>query len=182
MILPNHPQLKVWLKRFLEIITFYRIRFHLPPWEKEKIIFTFDDGPMPKTLEILKLLDEHQQKAVFFLVGEQIKKYPEIAREIVKKGHTIGSHGFSHINMKELSLAEFSRQVKKSLEIIEEVCGVKTKYFRPPFRQINWRQMLWLLSHGLIFYSCSGKNTEPRPIILLHDYLPLNIIKDNVSI
>jgi len=198
MIFQNHLKFKFLLKRCVEAATGYRIRYHAPYWSKAKIIFTFDDGPLPSTIHILDLLDKHKKKAIFFLVAENVKKYPQIAREIVKRGHLVGSHGLIHLNMKKLSLSEFSHNIKKSFRIIEDICEVKTKYFRPPFGQINFVQAIWIIIHGIIlfFWSCgvsdSGelnfinpavslrnkeKITKHRLIFLLHDYTPLDVIK-----
>jgi len=198
MILKNNPKLiKFCLKRLIEIITNYRVRYHIPPREGKKILFTFDDGPLPNTLNILNLLDEMNVKAVFFLIAENIKKYPGITKEIVNRGHLIGLHGFNHINMKELSLFEFSHQIKNSSVIIENICGVKIRYFRPPFGQINFIQMVRLLINGftVFFWSCGvseagkldfinpqKKNSFKNLIVLLHDYNSLDIIGKNIKI
>ncbi len=202
MILVKYPNLKFCLKKCIETVTNYRIRYHIPHWNKEKILFTFDDGPLPSTIDVLKFLDKKQKRAVFFLLAENIIKYPNIAKEIIKKGHTVGLHGFNHSNMKKLTLSEFSRQIKESLKIIKDVCGIGVKYFRPPFGQINLIQIIWLLIHGmtLFFWSCgvsdSGKFDFINPklelrektgldnnklIVLLHDHMPLETIESNFN-
>src|SRR3989344_9068042 len=99
---------KFFIKRIIECVTRYAIRYHVPPWEEGEILFTFDDGPLPSTLGVLDILDECKEKAMFFLVAENVQKYPQIATEIVKRGHSIGSHGLRHVNMKKLPLLEFS--------------------------------------------------------------------------
>lgn len=194
----RRSKIKYFAKRIIECITGYTVRYHVPPREKKEIFLTFDDGPIPATLDILDLLDEYKKKAVFFVVAENVKKYPQIAREIVKRGQLVGLHGLTHINMKELSLLEFSRQTKEGLKIIKEICGVEAKYFRPPFGQINMIQTAWILARGMILFlwSCGvsnsgeldfinpavslgnkGKITQRRLIFLLHDYTPLDVVK-----
>lgn len=202
MILRNYPKLKFWLKKWIEITTNYRIRYHVPYWNKEKIVFTFDDGPLPCTMEVLDLLDKYKKKAVFFLVAENVRAYPQIAHEIIKRGHPIGLHCLNHVNMRELPLSEFSRQVKEGLSIIEKLCGIKIKYFRPPFGQINLIQTVWILMHKMIlfFWSCHVSpfgefdfinpkfeirerfNLDKRSlIVLLHDHRPLDIIETSLT-
>jgi peptidoglycan/xylan/chitin deacetylase (PgdA/CDA1 family) len=187
MIFKKHPKLKLFLKKCLEFATFYRIRYHAPFWSGENAVFTFDDGPFPQTAEILDVLDKLKIKAVFFLVAENVKKYPEMTREIAQRGHLLGSHGLIHENMKKLPLSEFSRQTKESLNMIKKTCGVETKFFRPPFGQINLFQAIWLLIHGftLFFWSCAAsesgkidsKDSSSRMILLLHDYISLDVIE-----
>lgn len=184
MIFRNYPKLKFWLKRGIEIATRYRVRYHIPPWEGEGVIFTFDDGPELCTLEVLDLLDKYKKRAIFFLVADQVELYPQIAREIIKRGHLIGLHCFSRSidSMKGLSLSEFSRQIKESLRIIEKICGIKIKYFRPSAGQISLVQTIWILTHKMVLFlwSCnvsqSGEfnfinpNSNKYPlIVLLHD-------------
>jgi len=197
MILQNNRKLKYRLKRLIEVSTRYLIRYYTPPWNDEMVTITFDDGPLPSTLDVLNELREYKKKAIFFLVAENIKKYPEVSKKIVEEGHLIGLHGYTHTDMKKLKLSEFSSKIKEGLGVIKEICGVETKYFRPPFGRINLSQTLWLLTHGftLFFWSCGvsedgefdfinpeiekiNNTNKNRFIVLLHDYLSLSIIRD----
>src|SRR5690606_30010811 len=64
---------------------------------KNYISITFDDGPNPNfTPKVLKLLKEYNAKATFFLIGNKAEAQPEIVRQIINEGHTVGSHSFSH--------------------------------------------------------------------------------------
>jgi peptidoglycan-N-acetylglucosamine deacetylase len=61
------------------------------------LLLTFDDGPHPSTTPaLLDLLDEHGVKAVFFLIGQQVQQWPELGREILRRGHTVGNHTQTH--------------------------------------------------------------------------------------
>ncbi|MHC4962555.1 MAG: polysaccharide deacetylase family protein, partial [Planctomycetota bacterium] len=65
----------------------------------EQVCLTFDDGPNPEsTPDILTLLDDLGVKATFFLIGENIKKHPELYHKIINQGHEIGDHGYRHVN------------------------------------------------------------------------------------
>ncbi len=68
------------------------------PTSSKKIALTFDDGPGPNTEKFLELLDRYQVKATFFVLGEQVRLRPQVAKEIVEKGHEIASHTMTHIN------------------------------------------------------------------------------------
>lgn len=100
---------------------------------------TFDDGPSAECTEkVLDVLKEKNVKATFFLIGEYVEKYPEIARRIAAEGHTIGIHCYCHdyevlYESKESFLADF----QKAYEVIYETTGVETKLFRFPGGSVN---------------------------------------------
>ena len=62
------------------------------------IALTFDDGPGLNTEEILKILDDKQVKATFFMLGNSIEKRPDLVKEVYSKGHEIANHTYNHIN------------------------------------------------------------------------------------
>src|SRR5262252_8152929 len=67
------------------------------PVREGHVALTFDDGPSsPYTDQILDILRERRVTATFFLCGQNVQRYPEIARRIVAEGHTIGNHTYSH--------------------------------------------------------------------------------------
>ena len=71
-----------------------------PLLEKGEVVLTFDDGPHPNfTREILDALAAQCTKATFFNVGEMIKKFPDIARQVQAEGHTVGTHTYTHRNL-----------------------------------------------------------------------------------
>lgn len=64
--------------------------------EKNKIFLSFDDGPSVFTEKILDILKEFKAKASFFVCGKNAERYPETIKRILKEGHLIGNHTFSH--------------------------------------------------------------------------------------
>lgn len=97
------------------------------------VALTFDDGPHPVlTPWILDLLDQYGAKATFFLVGRQAEMYPELTREIVRRGHEIGSHSYTHANQCELSLLAVERELVMSRLMLRRACGQFVTLFRPP--------------------------------------------------
>ena len=69
------------------------------PITEKKIFLTFDDGPIPEiTPWVLAMLKKFSAKATFFCVGENIEKHPEIFRQIISEGHSIGNHTYNHLN------------------------------------------------------------------------------------
>lgn len=65
--------------------------------EIKRAFLTFDDGPSTNTIEILKILQQENIKATFFVLGSQVEKMPETVKTIYNKGHYIASHGYSHV-------------------------------------------------------------------------------------
>ena len=97
------------------------------------VALTFDDGPHPiLTPWILDLLDRYNAKATFLLVGKQVELYPELAREIVKRGHEVGSHSYTHSNMRQLSSLGVERELVMSRQVIRRATGEFVTLFRPP--------------------------------------------------
>ncbi|RTY93932.1 polysaccharide deacetylase family protein [Flavobacterium sp. GT3R68] len=105
------------------------------PLEKQKkVALTFDDGPHPMTEKILDLLQQSGVKATFFCIGSQIEKYPEIFRRIIREGHLVGNHSYSHTtSFGFLSADEVEDEISKTNAIIEKISGKKVLFFRPPF-------------------------------------------------
>ncbi|NPA68249.1 MAG: polysaccharide deacetylase family protein [Chlorobi bacterium] len=107
--------------------------------DKSKILLTFDDGPHPEiTPQILKVLKKHNQKAIFFCIGKNIEKYPEIAKQIIAEGHTIGNHSFSHSYFFDFfSTKKIIKELEKTNIIIEKLTGENCDIFRPPYGVTN---------------------------------------------
>lgn len=97
-----------------------------------KVALTFDDGPNePYTSQILNVLAQYNIKATFFLIGENVEFYPEVARRILAEGHVIGNHSYSH--SANHALTGFgSRDAALAEKVIHEVTGVYPRLYRPP--------------------------------------------------
>jgi peptidoglycan-N-acetylglucosamine deacetylase len=122
-----------WLGMWAEII------LYIP--ESSGVALTFDDGPHPTyTKEVLDTLDTYQIKATFFLIGEKVKKYPDIAKEIVRRGHDVGSHGYKVDRWLTLrGQKAVDQDLAQSVAIIEEITGIRPVFFRPPYGFTNPR-------------------------------------------
>ncbi len=107
--------------------------------KSEKVVLTFDDGPHPKhTLRILDILDNYNVKAVFFMIGKNIKAHPKIAKEVANRGHQIGIHSQSHnYNFGISSGKKLRIEIKQCAETIKNTIGLSTILFRPPFGVTN---------------------------------------------
>ncbi len=96
------------------------------------VALTFDDGPSPDTLEILDVLREHNVKATFFLIGERVEQYPEIAKRISDENHEIGNHSYSHPIYLFCTPGKTRQELRRTQEIIEKVAGIRPRLVRPP--------------------------------------------------
>ncbi|MDQ0095604.1 polysaccharide deacetylase family protein [Paeniglutamicibacter psychrophenolicus] len=105
--------------------------------EVKCVALTFDDGPGPYTESLLDVLDKHNAKASFFLIGKDVAKYPDIVREELASGHEIGNHTWSHQDLAKLSPAAAERELSKADEAIKKATGTAPTLMRPPYGTIT---------------------------------------------
>lgn len=100
---------------------------------------TFDDGPSEEYTEmVLNILREKNVKATFFLIGEYVEKYPEVAKRIAEEGHTIGIHCYRHdYGVLYESADSYLEDFQKAYDVVERITGVKAKLFRFPGGSVN---------------------------------------------
>jgi len=130
------------------------------------VALTFDDGPHPKiTPWILDHLDRVGARATFFLVGKQVDLYPELVREIVARGHTVGSHSYTHRDMRQLSALEVERELVRSRAAIRRAAGVNVTLFRPPGGRYDEvvRQATGLWGYTTVFWTANISNYAGQP-------------------
>lgn len=107
--------------------------------QERAVYLTFDDGPIPEaTPFILDTLDRYGVKATFFMVGDNVRKYPELKAEIERRGHRLGNHTFNHIGGFQCSSRDFLRNAYKADEVIH------SHLFRPPRGWMRWTQYMRL--------------------------------------
>lgn len=106
---------------------------------EKKVFLTFDDGPSEVTETVLKILDEKDIKATFFLIGEQItEEKEELVQRMSQEGHEIGVHTYTHDKDQIYTSAQaYIEDVEKTAERIEEVTGKKPVYYRFPWGSAN---------------------------------------------
>ncbi len=132
---------------------------------EQKVSLTFDDGPNPYgTLEVLNILDKFNVKGSFFLIGKYIDMHPEIVREIVKRGHFVGNHTYSH--EPPIKIEDFIKNDK----ILNDVLGTEVKYIRFPFGIRNnikfahdW-DIEYLKKKVVIDFNCNSKDWKATSV------------------
>lgn len=171
-------------------------------WEtkNKKVLLTFDDAPNPLTTEsILKRLSDEKIKAMFFCVGENADKFPDLILQIKSEGHSFGNHTFNHKILKKLSMFEKEEQIESVNRIFEEKFNLKLNYFRPPhgrfqlstgklLRKYNLKNVMWSLltydyKNDLSLVKFAVENyLNHNSIIVLHDSnKSKDIILDSIS-
>jgi peptidoglycan/xylan/chitin deacetylase (PgdA/CDA1 family) len=105
----------------------------LSPGSKQ-LALTYDDGPNdPHTLRLLEVLAKHGVRATFFLIGRYVQQRPDIVRELVKAGHVVGNHTFTHPLLIFKPAAEIRAELEHCERALTEAVGEHSNLFRPPF-------------------------------------------------
>lgn len=172
------------------------VRYLLPQytWRQpvhEKIIYlTFDDGPIPDVTEfVLQQLAEYRAKATFFCVGENIYRYPEIARQVADQGHRLANHTYNHLRGWETKTEAYVQNIalcQNQLDLVQPVSQA-LKLFRPPHGRIRKDQFNKIKFHYQVImwdvltydFDCtlspkdclhhSIKQTVAGSVVVLHD-------------
>lgn len=98
------------------------------------VALTLDDGPTLRyTRDVLNLLDEKNVKATFFLTGKEMQETPALAADIVRRGHQVANHSFSHSNMSLMGLAKVRDEIETTDRAIRASGYQGEIYFRPPY-------------------------------------------------
>ncbi|MBP3510980.1 MAG: polysaccharide deacetylase family protein [Prevotella sp.] len=107
---------------------------------REKAVYlTFDDGPIPEaTPFILDTLAAAGIKATFFMVGDNVRKHPELYRRVVAEGHRIGNHTYNHMGGFRHSIKTYYDNAEKADSLLH------TDLFRPPHGWMRLDQYFWL--------------------------------------
>jgi peptidoglycan-N-acetylglucosamine deacetylase len=107
------------------------IRFTGDPYT---LALTFDDGPNPSiTPALLDLLERHEAKATFFLIGRYAAAEPALVSEMAARGHTVGNHTQTHPNLALLSPANLHKELQECNHAIARILGRRPLWMRPPF-------------------------------------------------
>lgn len=150
---------------------------------KKYIAFTYDDGPSKYTQELLKILENNDSSATFFMLGNRMKNYEELVRKIKKSNSEIGSHSYSHKNLTSLSEDELSDELNSTNIIYNAITGENLKYLRPPYNYYNenvinskyeiitWNidTKDWLLKDSTKIYNSVISKACDGCIVLMHD-------------
>jgi peptidoglycan/xylan/chitin deacetylase (PgdA/CDA1 family) len=125
------------------------------------VALTFDDGPDEQsTPQFLDVLDRHEVRATFFLLGQMCERYPAMAKRIVDAGHEVGVHSWDHRN--HLRRLRAHEQLARTVDIIERQAGVRPRWFRPPYGALTPSAILAARKLGLqpVLWTAWGKDWQ----------------------
>jgi peptidoglycan/xylan/chitin deacetylase (PgdA/CDA1 family) len=118
------------------------------PASQKVIALTFDDGPWPKsTGQVLDILKKNNIKGTFFVVGQNVKIYPDLTKRVVAEGHAIANHTWHH-RYYQMNPQTAAFEVANTTELIYKTTGVRTGLFRPPGG---------IMTNGVASYARSNK-------------------------
>ena len=132
---------------------------------REGFALTFDDGPHARgTPAVLEVLARAQVRATFFMVGEQVRRDPSLAREVADQGHEIALHCDRHRNLLRLTPWQVGEDIARALDSIESLADRSPRLYRPPYGILNAAALALAGRHGwrTLLWSHLGKDWEPR--------------------
>lgn len=153
-----------------------------------RVILTFDDGPdEDATPAVLEALDSAGATATFFVLGSQVEAHPDLAKEVVARGHELGLHGYAHERQDRIEPARSRDDLLRASSVIEDILGMGCQWYRPPFGKMSAAaaQACQELRLTTVYWSAWGVDWEAHPasriaelvseqmddgaIVLLHD-------------
>ncbi len=141
----------------------YRMLFPEATWRikhrKAKVVYlTFDDGPIPEeTPWVLDLLDRYGVKATFFMVGDNVRRHPELLEEVRRRGHSYGNHTMHHLQGASATSRRYLRDITEAAALID------SPLFRPPHGIIRWKQAKAIKErYNLIMYDLVTRDYSKR--------------------
>lgn len=142
-------------KEHLAAKIFKDLTWHFAGRENE-IFLTFDDGPTPEvTPWLLSLLKEFDALATFFCIGGKVERYPDLYQQILEEGHSVGNHGYLHMNGWRTGTSKYVSNVKRASQFID------SKLFRPPYGRLKPKQLTQLKSEfRIVMWDVLSKDYE----------------------
>jgi peptidoglycan-N-acetylglucosamine deacetylase len=172
---------------FPPVARVFGIPLQLP--EHRGIAITFDDGPHREgTAAMLEILDRHNVRATFFLVGEQVTREPALAAEVAAAGHAVAVHGYRHVLLLRRSPGAIRDDFVRAQDAIATATGRAPTLYRPPYgvfsgpalgivRGLGWQPLLWsrwgrdweARATGESIAARATRGLGAGDVILLHD-------------
>lgn len=121
----------------------------------KEVVLTFDDGPWPGTTKaVLDALAAHCSKATFFIIGKNALDYPDILKQVVASGHTIGTHTFLHKDLSKMPVDKAKEEIEKGISATKLAGGAApASFFRYPFLKDSAETVAYLGSRNVALFS-----------------------------
>lgn len=159
------------IRKILSISSVYIARdFFKKPSHQKQYILTFDDGPHPEwTPKLLDLLQRHNVKGLFFVVGECVDLYPDVVKRIHRDGHVICNHSYWHKDVMQISWVEYRDNYLKNEALLREFLDIKTTkplIYRPPRGWIGPHAMIYFMLRRVpvLMWSTDSRDSVFKPV------------------
>lgn len=152
--------------------------------QRPMIALTFDDGPGEYTEELINCLVENNAKATFFMLGQNVEAYPEIAKKVSDAGMELGNHSYSHPDLVTIGAEAAAQQVSNTDAALKSATGFEATVMRPPGGSFN-DSVKAAIDHPLIIWSIDTRdwatksedqtyqvvmdNAQDGSVVLMHD-------------
>lgn len=154
----------------------------------DTVYLTFDDGPTPGiTDSLLRVLERYDAQATFFQLGKQVERYPQLVRAVAEAGHTVGNHGWAHLDGWQTPAGVWRADAASGAEALKQVLGRPPVWFRPAYGHLPIRLRSWLMRrYRVALWEVMGYDwlparssaaclqdvlrlTRPGAVVVLHD-------------
>jgi len=127
-----------------------------------RVALTFDDGPHPVTTRrVLAALARTRHRATFFVLGEKVRRHPDVVREIYAGGHTLGIHGDCHDRLLSFRMPRSIREeIDRARDAVEAATGARPRFFRPPLGHISLTTVLGARRAGVTLVGWSARGYD----------------------
>lgn len=155
----------------------------------KEVALTFDDGPRPEHVRpLLDLLGKEKIKATFFVVGQKVEENPRLVRRMMKEGHEVGNHTFTHPRLDGMSSEQIEKEIAQCARAVEKATGAGMNLFRPPGMRYDETVIRAAQDLGYVTIHWNSaaqdykpqdpaslankvlKRTQPGSVILLHNH------------
>lgn len=111
---------------------------------RPRIALTFDDGPEPGVTErVLAILERHRVPAAFFMLGRNVRRYPDLVRRVADAGHVVGNHSDSHLDGWRVRTAELLADFERGADALANVLRHPPHWMRPPYGHFTLPLIAW---------------------------------------
>jgi peptidoglycan/xylan/chitin deacetylase (PgdA/CDA1 family) len=159
--------LLAWFAFLITGVLFPGLEMYAPiasrgPAGRSRIALTFDDGPHPVTTRrVLEILAASRHRATFFVLGEKVRRHPDVVREIRAGGHSVGIHGDFHDRLHSFRMPWTVRdQLVRAGDAVEAATGARPRFFRPPLGHTSVTTVPGVRRAGLTLVGWSSRGLD----------------------
>ena len=134
---------------------------------------------LKNTEKILELFEKNNVKATFFTLGYIAEKFPDLIKEIDNRGHEIASHSYAHLDIRKVTKRKFEEDLKKSIDVLENITGKKILGFRAPYFSID-KKSFWAIEILSKYFKYDSSIFPVKTPLYGIKNAPRNIYKPNI--